>query len=187
MIAGVLAARVHLDPVDGKALRQVRHGVLANANYGATMIGRVRRTEADPPVSRADGRCENEVRWCTYRYRRAVSRASVRERHPMRECPRHCGRRVEGDPDVDHRADTGGQRFGRRRTTWGHQLDVAVKLRPRVGRDRTRVRAVGVAYLEPLEAECARAAVGDVQLVDAVSYTHLRAHETPEHLVCRLL
>eukprot|EP00658_Telonema_sp_P-2_P069912 TRINITY_DN593_c0_g1_i2.p2 TRINITY_DN593_c0_g1~~TRINITY_DN593_c0_g1_i2.p2 ORF type:complete len:129 (+),score=31.12 TRINITY_DN593_c0_g1_i2:533-919(+) len=23
--------------------------------------------------------------------------------------------------------------------------------------------------------------------VDAVSYTHLRAHETPEHLVCRLL
>ena len=22
---------------------------------------------------------------------------------------------------------------------------------------------------------------------DAVSYTHLRAHETPEHLVCRLL
>src|SRR5678816_2362169 len=25
------------------------------------------------------------------------------------------------------------------------------------------------------------------QLVKAVSYTHLRAHETPEHLVCRLL
>src|SRR5678815_4026277 len=24
-------------------------------------------------------------------------------------------------------------------------------------------------------------------LVKAVSYTHLRAHETPEHLVCRLL
>src|SRR5674536_379432 len=23
--------------------------------------------------------------------------------------------------------------------------------------------------------------------MDAVSYTHLRAHETPEHLVCRLL
>src|SRR5678816_1381106 len=23
--------------------------------------------------------------------------------------------------------------------------------------------------------------------LDAVSYTHLRAHETPEHLVCRLL
>ena len=23
--------------------------------------------------------------------------------------------------------------------------------------------------------------------IDAVSYTHLRAHETPEHLVCRLL
>src|SRR5674536_368771 len=27
----------------------------------------------------------------------------------------------------------------------------------------------------------------DVQTRDAVSYTHLRAHETPEHLVCRLL
>ena len=23
--------------------------------------------------------------------------------------------------------------------------------------------------------------------IDTVSYTHLRAHETPEHLVCRLL
>src|SRR5678816_4624759 len=26
-----------------------------------------------------------------------------------------------------------------------------------------------------------------VASLDAVSYTHLRAHETPEHLVCRLL
>ena len=26
-----------------------------------------------------------------------------------------------------------------------------------------------------------------MQNLDAVSYTHLRAHETPEHLVCRLL
>src|SRR5678815_690317 len=26
----------------------------------------------------------------------------------------------------------------------------------------------------------------DSYIVDAVSYTHLRAHETPEHLVCRL-
>eukprot|EP00658_Telonema_sp_P-2_P010088 TRINITY_DN1379_c0_g1_i2.p2 TRINITY_DN1379_c0_g1~~TRINITY_DN1379_c0_g1_i2.p2 ORF type:complete len:102 (-),score=30.68 TRINITY_DN1379_c0_g1_i2:42-347(-) len=26
-----------------------------------------------------------------------------------------------------------------------------------------------------------------VLCVDTVSYTHLRAHETPEHLVCRLL
>src|SRR5678815_4354719 len=25
------------------------------------------------------------------------------------------------------------------------------------------------------------------QVVESVSYTHLRAHETPEHLVCRLL
>ncbi len=27
----------------------------------------------------------------------------------------------------------------------------------------------------------------DTRVVIAVSYTHLRAHETPEHLVCRLL
>src|SRR5678815_2251182 len=28
---------------------------------------------------------------------------------------------------------------------------------------------------------------GEVTGMDPVSYTHLRAHETPEHLVCRLL
>src|SRR5678816_4659857 len=28
---------------------------------------------------------------------------------------------------------------------------------------------------------------GFTQFFNAVSYTHLRAHETPEHLVCRLL
>ena len=27
----------------------------------------------------------------------------------------------------------------------------------------------------------------DILDIDPVSYTHLRAHETPEHLVCRLL
>src|SRR5678815_6106380 len=40
-----------------------------------------------------------------------------------------------------------------------------------------------------------RADLGDLRIVDStdhqvpypVSYTHLRAHETPEHLVCRLL
>src|SRR5678815_3811498 len=31
------------------------------------------------------------------------------------------------------------------------------------------------------------AVAGDEDDDDAVSYTHLRAHETPEHLVCRLL
>src|SRR5674536_190755 len=29
--------------------------------------------------------------------------------------------------------------------------------------------------------------IGTGETIDAVSYTHLRAHETPEHLVCRLL
>src|SRR5678816_4742809 len=43
--------------------------------------------------------------------------------------------------------------------------------------DRIEIRAVGRQEQE------ARAGVGD----EAVSYTHLRAHETPEHLVCRLL
>ena len=28
---------------------------------------------------------------------------------------------------------------------------------------------------------------GNWASIEAVSYTHLRAHETPEHLVCRLL
>ena len=28
---------------------------------------------------------------------------------------------------------------------------------------------------------------GNQALIEPVSYTHLRAHETPEHLVCRLL
>eukprot|EP00658_Telonema_sp_P-2_P011877 TRINITY_DN14542_c0_g1_i2.p2 TRINITY_DN14542_c0_g1~~TRINITY_DN14542_c0_g1_i2.p2 ORF type:complete len:102 (-),score=35.16 TRINITY_DN14542_c0_g1_i2:114-419(-) len=31
------------------------------------------------------------------------------------------------------------------------------------------------------------AACGDSHTCVSVSYTHLRAHETPEHLVCRLL
>src|SRR5678815_5899154 len=29
--------------------------------------------------------------------------------------------------------------------------------------------------------------IRDTDSMEAVSYTHLRAHETPEHLVCRLL
>src|SRR5678815_497419 len=33
----------------------------------------------------------------------------------------------------------------------------------------------------------ARQATTKQRIVIAVSYTHLRAHETPEHLVCRLL
>eukprot|EP00658_Telonema_sp_P-2_P047650 TRINITY_DN36250_c0_g1_i1.p2 TRINITY_DN36250_c0_g1~~TRINITY_DN36250_c0_g1_i1.p2 ORF type:complete len:103 (+),score=12.75 TRINITY_DN36250_c0_g1_i1:505-813(+) len=37
----------------------------------------------------------------------------------------------------------------------------------------------GVAILQPRKLP--------VLCVDTVSYTHLRAHETPEHLVCRLL
>eukprot|EP00658_Telonema_sp_P-2_P043735 TRINITY_DN3162_c0_g1_i2.p2 TRINITY_DN3162_c0_g1~~TRINITY_DN3162_c0_g1_i2.p2 ORF type:complete len:126 (+),score=22.18 TRINITY_DN3162_c0_g1_i2:541-918(+) len=32
-----------------------------------------------------------------------------------------------------------------------------------------------------------RVALSKVHRIESVSYTHLRAHETPEHLVCRLL
>ena len=40
-----------------------------------------------------------------------------------------------------------------------------------------------------LQADAARQQFGvnSPEYIDAVSYTHLRAHETPEHLVCRLL
>eukprot|EP00658_Telonema_sp_P-2_P006687 TRINITY_DN12528_c0_g2_i1.p1 TRINITY_DN12528_c0_g2~~TRINITY_DN12528_c0_g2_i1.p1 ORF type:complete len:109 (-),score=15.30 TRINITY_DN12528_c0_g2_i1:4-330(-) len=34
---------------------------------------------------------------------------------------------------------------------------------------------------------CMVAVLGGEVLLTPVSYTHLRAHETPEHLVCRLL
>ena len=58
---------------------------------------------------------------------------------------------------------------------------------------------VGVADLDEGKArECSRAygiqrsfrdlgALVEQSKPEAVSYTHLRAHETPEHLVCRLL
>src|SRR5678815_2112586 len=46
------------------------------------------------------------------------------------------------------------------------------------------VPILGICYGAQLTA---RLLGGDVQPADPVSYTHLRAHETPEHLVCRLL
>src|SRR5678816_3426381 len=54
------------------------------------------------------------------------------------------------------------------------------------------IRDRGMNYLEkfpslnramPLRCELPK----EVPLLESVSYTHLRAHETPEHLVCRLL
>src|SRR5678815_1345333 len=39
----------------------------------------------------------------------------------------------------------------------------------------------------PLDPACLAALVERGSPATAVSYTHLRAHETPEHLVCRLL
>src|SRR5678815_1619146 len=54
--------------------------------------------------------------------------------------------------------------------------------------DRTRFFEViksGALTHEMMESEDFRVRVyGDSAVVTAVSYTHLRAHETPEHLVC---
>eukprot|EP00658_Telonema_sp_P-2_P073979 TRINITY_DN63131_c0_g1_i1.p1 TRINITY_DN63131_c0_g1~~TRINITY_DN63131_c0_g1_i1.p1 ORF type:complete len:139 (+),score=17.89 TRINITY_DN63131_c0_g1_i1:140-556(+) len=41
--------------------------------------------------------------------------------------------------------------------------------------------------LTSVRAHCSASNVGSEFGAQAVSYTHLRAHETPEHLVCRLL
>eukprot|EP00658_Telonema_sp_P-2_P042990 TRINITY_DN30953_c0_g1_i2.p1 TRINITY_DN30953_c0_g1~~TRINITY_DN30953_c0_g1_i2.p1 ORF type:complete len:215 (-),score=34.52 TRINITY_DN30953_c0_g1_i2:63-707(-) len=48
-------------------------------------------------------------------------------------------------------------------------------------------RAKRLSKLEPTRMAVERMNVEVLQPVMAVSYTHLRAHETPEHLVCRLL
>src|SRR5678815_1844281 len=49
-------------------------------------------------------------------------------------------------------------------------------------------QAVSVFILSPLgQIVHAHRMDGQVPINTAVSYTHLRAHETPEHLVCRLL
>src|SRR5674536_327459 len=54
----------------------------------------------------------------------------------------------------------------------------------RSGISRVDVPRVG----SPQEPVAARVATADgVVTTTPVSYTHLRAHETPEHLVCRLL
>ena len=54
------------------------------------------------------------------------------------------------------------------------------EIRPASGEIRFRGRAIS--RMAPHEI----ARLGIVQCPEAVSYTHFRAHETPEHLVCRL-
>ena len=44
-----------------------------------------------------------------------------------------------------------------------------------------------IAHVEPEDFVKMQAAGEEFILLDAVSYTHLRAHETSLHLVCRLL
>ena len=49
-------------------------------------------------------------------------------------------------------------------------------------------RGISEDILKVLDSAVANAEHNDNQIADEpVSYTHLRAHETPEHLVCRLL
>ena len=76
---------------------------------------------------------------------------------------------------------------------------VAAKLPRRQSDDRfERAAEVALVVVTHLEADLRATAVRRQQQVlgsldpyardiIAVSYTHLRAHETPEHLVCRLL
>src|SRR5678816_3499625 len=58
-------------------------------------------------------------------------------------------------------------------------------LKERIELIQTAGKEVIIDMLEVLD-DCERAEK-QMNSLDAVSYTHLRAHETPEHLVCRLL
>src|SRR5678816_877612 len=56
----------------------------------------------------------------------------------------------------------------------------------------TKLPRVNVSFADPdnqryISVSGTAQIVRDRAKIDAVSYTHLRAHETPEHLVCRLL
>ena len=58
-----------------------------------------------------------------------------------------------------------------------------------VYRDHTRIlgRPWGAGVNAPDNSSVVTLGDGGTVTVESVSYTHLRAHETPEHLVCRLL
>ena len=60
------------------------------------------------------------------------------------------------------------------------------KLAHEIKRIVTRSPKLDAAGLEELEGALLAADLGPA-VSGPVSYTHLRAHETPEHLVCRLL
>src|SRR5678815_5882413 len=110
---------------------------------------------------------------------------------------------TEGEPDMK-------ATFKLRRDTsanWSDKNPVLAAGEPAVETDTDKVKVgdgftpwntlpflTGVNGASAYEVAVANGFVGDeaawlASLVgaDAVSYTHLRAHETPEHLVCRLL
>src|SRR5678815_3575087 len=59
--------------------------------------------------------------------------------------------------------------------------------RPRIDADLALVDDRALVPMEVLDRVLDGHDVRGTRRVDPVSYTHLRAHETPEHLVCRLL
>src|SRR5678815_5195762 len=96
------------------------------------------------------------------------------------------------------------QDVGVRRPQVGQLLDGATEIQARVREDELDHALLAVLRRAADELAGRRGRRAEVELrsgqivqpgfeaergdgADAVSYTHLRAHETPEHLVCRLL
>src|SRR5678816_4941452 len=89
------------------------------------------------------------------------------------------------------RQDDGVER--RQRLEWGRRRVKALRTSESHGRDAIAPHGVRQnAYTVDLDDERRVPEPGDAEAgrrtrTPPVSYTHLRAHETPEHLVCRLL
>src|SRR5678816_2479114 len=67
----------------------------------------------------------------------------------------------------------------RRKKALGHRVVMTIGAATHTGRNlvcRQQLTIIGGCILH-----------APIAVVEPVSYTHLRAHETPEHLVCRLL
>src|SRR5678815_4404910 len=94
----------------------------------------------------------------------------------------------EVDKLIDHEAAT--REAVRRAENAGivfiDEIDKIAASRDRHGADVSR-EGVQRDLLPIVEGSTVTTKYGPVRTDHAVSYTHLRAHETPEHLVCRLL
>src|SRR5678815_2429179 len=91
---------------------------------------------------------------------------------------------VEADDDGTYVAKFRGAAQGPRALSW----------EPGLAPPPARTRAAAVVWFDALVTNVDRTPRNPnllrwhraLYLIDPVSYTHLRAHETPEHLVCRL-